>query len=442
MSIAAPPRRYADVARLRRSLARGGRDVILRESRASAVFLVGESAYKLRKPARIDVLDERSPRARADSRRRDVELNEELAPGIVLGVRAVVPADAGDHYLLEPSDDPRAIDHLVEMRRFDETRTMRALVKRGTLTAEQACAAGGRLARFHRTATRHRGGVDYRARVARNLEALSPLVAERDAVALNRFAAAFLLGSDQVLEARAAAGNVVDGHGDLRAEHVVFEAGQVLIVDRLASDVPRVVDVADELGLLLMDLADLTGAGTLGDAVLAGYATAGGARQPDSLLAFFGAYRAQARAKQALLRSSPPGAGAHLADETARRLLALSRRLAWRARGPLVLLVTGTPAAGKSALAQALGSVSGLPVLSPEATACGSARAVAGGSAIHQPIVECREPAPLQVAIEGASDDARLSVATPAPIESQVDEVEAWLDSLLAADRSTSSPWR
>lgn len=432
MSIAAQPRRHADVARLRRSLARGGRDVVVRESRASALFLVGHRAYKLRKPARIDALGERSPQARANSRGRDVELNAELAPGVVLGVRAVVPTDAGDFYLLSPSDDPGAIDHLVEMRRFDETHTMGALIKRGALTTEQASAAGGRLARFHRTASRRRGGVDYCARVTRNLELLSPMVAEREAVALKRFAAAFLRDAAQVLEARASMGSVVDGHGDLRAEHVVFESGQVLIVDRLDSDVLRVVDVADELGLLLMDLADLTGADALGDAVMAGYTTAGGARPPDALLAFFGAYRAQVRAKDALLRSSQSGDGAHV---TARRLLALGRRLTWRARGPLALIVTGAPAAEKSALAEALGSVSGLPVLP---SAC--CDAVAAGGAIRQPIVESRVPAPLQVTIEGFSDDVRLAVETPAPIESQVDEVEAWLDSLLAAGRSNSSP--
>jgi len=47
-------------------------------------------------------------------------------------------------------------------------------------------------------------------------------------------------------------------------------------------------------------------------------------------------------------------------------LVALAGRLTWRARGPLVLVVCGAPATGKSRLASALASGHGLPVLSSD----------------------------------------------------------------------------
>jgi predicted kinase len=55
-----------------------------------------------------------------------------------------------------------------------------------------------------------------------------------------------------------------------------------------------------------------------------------------------------------------------VAREQAGELLALAERLAWRARGPLVLAVGGPPASGKSTLAHALSHHSGWPVLSSD----------------------------------------------------------------------------
>ncbi len=369
MSVALPAESYADPVLLRSSLERAD-EVVVCETHCSIVFLVGDRAYKLPRPVHFDFVDQRSATARADICRREVELNATLAPGLVLGVRAVVPYDDGSGYTFGRVEDPLAIDYVVEMRRFDEDDTMASRIERGSLTLDQASAAGARLAPFHRNSKVQPGGIDYRAVIDRNFEAMLPLtdgvVPAVERLMLQRFAAAFLLEWDDVLEARATAGSVVDGHGDLRAEHVLFESGNVLVIDRLEFDALRVVDVADDLGFLLMDLYDLTGSEGTGDAVLAGYRDAGGAPQPEALLAFFGAYRAQVRAKVALLRSGQTGADASVLRERARALLALSGHLSWRARGPITLLVTGPPAAGKSTLAAALARVSGLPVLSSD----------------------------------------------------------------------------
>jgi aminoglycoside phosphotransferase family enzyme/predicted kinase len=362
---------HADVAMLRRSLAAAGEEVEVRETHCTVVFLVGDRAYKLRKGVRYDFADLSSREARAVLCRREAALNAALAPGLVLGVRGIVPDRLGTSYVLGDAEDPLAVDCVVEMRRFDEESTMRALIREDMITTSQAAAVGARLAAFHRTAERRRDGVDYGALIDRNFEALLPLA---DACfpglpwpALQRFAAAFLSGWIDVLDARARAGSVIDGHGDLRADHVVFDGREVQVVDRLEYDDQRVLDIADELGFLLMELKDLSRADALGDAVLAGYEHAGGTRQSGDLLAFFGAYRAQVRAKVALLRAAQPGADADAARQEALRLLHLSQRLGWRARGPLLLLMTGPPASGKSTLARVLGEASGLPVLSSDA---------------------------------------------------------------------------
>jgi uncharacterized protein len=89
------------------------------------------------------------------------------------------------------------------------------------------------------------------------------------------------------------------------------------------------------------------------------------------LIAFYAAYRALVRAKVALLRAAqhPPSSAAQgHASAIARDLLEVAERFAWRARLPLVLVVCGVPASGKSHLARALTAASGLGHLSSDVT--------------------------------------------------------------------------
>jgi predicted kinase len=147
------------------------------------------------------------------------------------------------------------------------------------------------------------------------------------------------------LARRAARGLVVDGHGDLRAEHVLLEGDRILVVDRLEFDAElRQADVAEDLAFLTMDLERL-GARWAAERLVEGYAGAGGDPGPPELLAFFGAYRALVRAKVAALANR---------RDDARALVDLAVRLSWRARRPLRVIVTGPPASGKSTVGKAL----------------------------------------------------------------------------------------
>lgn len=339
-----------------------GAPVEVRSTHMSWIVLTAEHAYKLKRPVQLDFADMRDPAVRAASCRHELVLNDVLAPGLGIAVRGVVAGPEG--YDLADDDDPRAIDHVIEMHRYDEGRTMRSMVERGVLTSAQARAAGRCLGAFHRVAERVRTPVDEQARFDANADALWHLAPDpalqRDVRALQRFAGAFVRMWAEVLAARAANGRVVDGHGDVRAEHVLLdEDGAVRILDRLDIDALRRVDVADDLAFLVMDLEACDGAGYVGD-VLEGYAEGGGTVPPTALLAYFAAYRALVRAKVSLL---PDAAG----GDQAAALVALARANAWRARGPLLLLVTGPPASGKSTLAAALGHAAGIPVLSSDA---------------------------------------------------------------------------
>jgi aminoglycoside phosphotransferase family enzyme len=181
--------------------------------------------------------------------------------------------------------------------------------------------------------------------------------------ALRRFLTAFMRGRAPEMARRAARGLVRDGDGDLRGEHIILD-DPPQVVDCIEFDPTlRIADVAVDLSFLVMDLEAL-GAPTLARRIVGAYRRSGGDPGDDGLLAGLACFRALVRAKVAAVRVEQDGAGSELAAAEVGRLLVLAENLAWRARGPLVLVCCGPAASGKSTLADELSRRSRLPHLS------------------------------------------------------------------------------
>jgi uncharacterized protein len=344
------------------------------ETHISWVFLAGDRAYKLKKPLVLPFVDYGSPERRREMCRAEVRLNRRLAPDVYLGVRGVAATPVG--FALAAEDDPRAVDYVVEMRRYDERMTLARRLDRGELKAEQLRTVGRLLASFHADAPRLEPAgapaLAVQRRLLDNVQELLELVEQRAelerVLALERFIHAFVAAHESMLDTRARHGLMREVHGDLRAEHVLLE-DPPQIVDCVEFE-PRLrrLDVADDLAFLVMDLTAHGGerfARTLLDA----YRGAGGDPGAGSLVAFYSVHRALVRAKVELLRASQAqgyssARGRHGA--LARDLLALAERFSWRARLPLVIVICGAPASGKSELARGLAAISGLTHLSSD----------------------------------------------------------------------------
>ena len=126
--------------------------VEVRETHISWVFLAGGLAYKLKKPLVLGFVDYGTPARRRKMCAAEVRLNRRLAPDVYLGVRGVAPI--ADGVELTDEDDPRAIDFVVEMRRYDEAQTLAARLERGELLRADVVEVGCVLARFHEDASR------------------------------------------------------------------------------------------------------------------------------------------------------------------------------------------------------------------------------------------------------------------------------------------------
>jgi uncharacterized protein len=346
-----------------------------RETHISWLFLTGDRAYKLKKPLVLSFLDYGTPQRRREMCLAEVRLNRRLAGDLYLGVRGIAPTPAG--FELVDDDDPRAIDYLVEMRRYDEQSLLSAVLQRGELTDSQITDLARTLASFHSGCVpvrggRNRGAEAVQREVDRNvqdvLEDVQPRSRRERVLALSRFMSAFIASRRAELDERAGRGCVKECHGDLRAEHVLLGPA-IRVVDCVEFDLGlRTLDVADDLAFLVMDLAALGGERYARELIDA-YRAAGGDCGSDALLAFFAVHRALVRAKVMLVRAAqhPPASDRHRhASAAAEALLALAQRFAWQARGPLAIVVCGLPASGKSSVAAALSAASGLPQISSD----------------------------------------------------------------------------
>lgn len=328
----------------------------MRETPISWVFLAGDRAYKVKKPVVYPFVDYGSLARRRRYCHEEVRLNRRLAPSLYLGVRSIVPTTEGVR--LSAPDDEHAIDYAVEMRRFDEGRTLARAIERGRVRESDIDELGRLLARLHAGALPRRRGVTEVSRVKHMLdESFETLLSRPGSLdtqriwGAERFASAFLAAHGPAIGRRAAAGRVREGHGDLRAEHVLLGERAIEIVDCVDFDPAlREIDVGADLAFLVMDMARL-GAPELGRRLLDAYRSAGGDPGRDDFVAFHAAVRAWVRAKIACLQAadtSLPSERRSRAVDEAEALATLGEHLAWRARLPLALVICGPPASGKT----------------------------------------------------------------------------------------------
>ena len=357
--------------RIAAALARPGVEV--RETHISWVFLTGDRAYKLRKAVVFPFLDYGTPERRRHMCEEELRLGERFAPDLYLGLRAVVPD--GDGFALADAERPDALEHVVEMRRFDETNTLAERLESGEVGETDVRGLARRIAEDHLAAELAPrdsfGPAQVAATVSENFTTLLDFaeeIGDPRLAAAHRFAVAYLHGRHAELAARAAAGHVRECHGDLRAEHVLLTDGKVEIFDPVEFDPAlRLIDVAADLAFLVMELAE-AGRADLAAALVDEYRAAGGDDGGDSLLGFYAAYRAWVRAKVACLRAAELSEGEPRRRELehARSLAELAERLSWRARRPLVLVICGAAATGKTALARAIATAGGFSHLSSD----------------------------------------------------------------------------
>jgi aminoglycoside phosphotransferase family enzyme/predicted kinase len=335
-----------------------------RETHISRVYLAGDRVFKVKKPVRFPFVDYSTLELRREACRAEVELNRRFAGDLYHGIVALV-ADQDGMLHVHPAYDPAAEEYAVVMERYDESATLAARLDRGLAQPSDLTAAGAAIAGFHADSPVD----DHEGLPGVIDETLASLTANgapaRRVTSLARFCHSALTAFGPELARRARRGCVRDGHGDLRAEHILL-GDPIRAVDGVEFDRGlRVADVGYDLAFLVMDVARRDD--ELARTLVRGYRAAGGDPGSAALLDFFCCVRALVRAKVDLLRAAQlSGSASQERSGRAAELLTLAERFAWRARLPRVVCVAGLAASGKSTLADALANASGRRILSSD----------------------------------------------------------------------------
>ena len=182
---------------------------------------------------------------------------------------------------------------------------------------------------------------------ARTLEALVALGGADHVARAERVVAAqraFVAQRSWLLEQRVLNGRIVEGHGDLRPEHIYLD-GKPVIIDCLEFNrALRLADPVDELAFLALECGR-RGAAWARPVLFATYARLSGDHPPPGLVDFYTSFRAGLRARLAAWHMREPGKGRTPAvwRDRADEYLALAEAHAARASRPVPAGVASAP---------------------------------------------------------------------------------------------------
>jgi len=279
------------------------------ETHMSWVFLTTQSAYKLKKPVKYAFLDFSTPAARAFDCREEVRLNARLAPGIY---EDVVPLSYCDG-AFRLGAYGKVVDWLVKMRRLPATEMMDSLILDNRITHRDVEKVAAILSRFYR----HAEPVEIRdsdyiahfsAEHSENCKILPMPRYGLPAETVQKLLAKVgdtIADKRHLLTDRIRAGAIVEGHGDLRPEHICMTDPPVIFDCLEFNRVFRLIDPFDELAFLALECERL-GAGWIGPVLFRQVDGIHGETPDGELIDFYTSFRALLRARLALAHLLDP----------------------------------------------------------------------------------------------------------------------------------------
>ena len=274
------------------------------ETHMSYVFLDDAFAYKLKKSLHNEYLDFSTVELRHYFCEEELRLNSRLAPDVYL---SLVPLTINTFGALEFSGTGPVVDWLVKMRRLPAERMLDKMILMKQATQLDMVHIAECLVQFYKklppvAITCPSWLSKFQQEISRNEKILAQhpqrlpqtivkwLCAEQQD-ALAHWAPWF--------ERRLSSGRIVEGHGDLRPEHICLQPEPVIIDSLEFSAELRIVDIADEMSYLALECERLQ-APELALALIENYQLLAEDRPPPALLHFYQGFRACVRARIAI----------------------------------------------------------------------------------------------------------------------------------------------
>jgi aminoglycoside phosphotransferase family enzyme/predicted kinase len=338
----------------------GDAPIVRVDTHSAAVFLAGDRVFKIKRALRYPFLDFSTLPKRKAACEAELDVNRVFAPAIYL---RVVPITRQENGALRLGGVGEAVEWAVEMRRFDETKTLDHLADAGGIDLALADRLARAVAATHRRVPVLDGApwiaalFDYIGHAHAAFRAGPDLFDPDETEQLSNDMRHTLDRLRPLLNTRNAEGMVRRGHGDLHLANVALVDGEPMLFDAIEfSPLIAAGDVLYDLAFLLMDLVERD-LGAAANVVLNRYLTE--TRRLSDLdalaaLPFFMALRAAIRASVTASRAAIAAPGERDAARAgARRYFDLAGRLI-RPAPPVLIGVGGLSGTGKSRLAMAL----------------------------------------------------------------------------------------
>jgi aminoglycoside phosphotransferase family enzyme/predicted kinase len=335
------------------------------ETHISWIFLVGDNAYKVKKPVRTDFLDYTTLEQRARFCYEELRLDRRYADDLYVAVVPIVLV--GGEFRIGGEGEP--VEYAVKMRRFPPEAMLDHHLRTGAIPAEHLVALAHAIAQFHQSAPWKDGtgeAVGFQPSVhgvltdaEDNLRALEQ-VADGDLleslVDLRDWTEKTFTACRQQFAARITGKYIRECHGDLHAGNIVYWGNRLVPFDGIEfNEAFRWIDVLSDVAFLGMDLAAF-GRVDLSHLFINAYLEHANDRGSLGLLRWYHVYRALVRAKVALIRVrqlETANGDSTAAQRDCYSHIELARRFA-HPSAPRLWITHGLSGSGKTTLSEQL----------------------------------------------------------------------------------------
>jgi aminoglycoside phosphotransferase family enzyme len=270
------------------------------ETHMSWVFMTDNRVYKLKKPVIYPFLDFSTLKKRQFYCQEELRLNRRLASDTYTAIVALRRKPTGQ---LTLSNEGRIIDWLVEMRRLPANQMLDRRIREGCVKQDEICRIGELLAAFYAGRSREPANGNTYLRHFEHEQTTNRSILERSEFELSDLAGNALDTVDQALillrplvKSRISLGIIVEGHGDLRPEHVCLTEPPQIIDCLEFNRAMRIIDPYDEVNYLGLE-CDMLGAVWIRPLLSKVLQTELGNLPDAQLIALYGAFRALLRAR-------------------------------------------------------------------------------------------------------------------------------------------------
>ncbi|MGI9520361.1 MAG: AAA family ATPase [Hyphomicrobiaceae bacterium] len=230
------------------------------DTHAAQIFLVNNRAYKMKRNVKYSFLDFSTSEKRRATLEAELKLNRKTAPRLYRRLVAVTQTNLGQ---LELDGDGVAVEWLLEMERFEQSKLFENLATANELGEEQIDRLAAVVVKFHTRAEVRQSVNGYSSMaivVADSIRELSDLsergiVDQRLLGQIDNFTRRELSEKRSLLELRSRTGYVRRCHGDLHLGNIVELDGQPTLFDCLEfSEELASIDTFYDIAFVLMDL--------------------------------------------------------------------------------------------------------------------------------------------------------------------------------------------